>query len=126
MISVFYDGKCNLCSNEIGFYKKIAPKDVFNWLDITSSEKDLKLNNIKLVDALMYLHVKDCNDDFHQGVDAFKIIWSQLKYFKYLNYIVSLPIIYQLAVFIYDKFAKYRFKKLDHCQMALKIEKTKV
>ena len=86
----------------------------------------MKLNNIKLVDALMYLHVKDCNDDFHQGVDAFKIIWSQLKYFKYLNYIVSLPIIYQLAVFIYDKFAKYRFKKLDHCQMALKIEKTKV
>ena len=125
MISVYYDGKCNLCSKEIKFYMKIAPKNLFNWVDITSSSKELKLANIELVDALMYLHVKDCNERFYIGVDAFKVIWSQLSYFKYLSHIISLPGIYQLANFFYDKFAKYRFNKLEHCQIAFKTSKNK-
>jgi len=122
MISVFYDGKCSLCSREIKFYKKIAPKDLLHWVDVTTSENELKLSNIKLVDALMYLHAKDSRGKFHIGIDAFILIWSQLNYFKYLNFIVSLPLVYQLASFTYDKFAKYRFSKLKHCQIALKKE----
>ena len=117
MITVFYDDKCSLCSREINFYKKIAPKTRLNWLGISSSTKELKIAKIKRVDALMYLHVKDCKDNFHVGVDAFILIWRNLPYFKYINYIISLPGIYQLTIFIYDKFAKYRFKKLKHCQI---------
>ena len=122
MISVFYGGKCRLCSREIKFYKKIAPKDLLHWVDVTTSENELKLSNIKLVDALMYLHAKDSRGKFHIGIDAFILIWSQLNYFKYLIYIISLPVIYQLASFLYDKFAKYRFNNLEHCQLALKKE----
>ena len=35
MITVFYDGKCGLCSKEINHYIKIAPEGIFNWQDIT-------------------------------------------------------------------------------------------
>jgi predicted DCC family thiol-disulfide oxidoreductase YuxK len=120
MISVFYDDKCSLCSREINFYKRIAPKADLNWLGISSSSKDLKSANIRIVDSLMYLHAKDCKGNFHIGVDAFIIIWSKLPYFKYLNYIISLPGIYQFASYFYGKFAKYRFNKLEHCQIAFK------
>tara|TARA_B100000795_G_C22531871_1_gene335432 strand:- start:39 stop:407 length:369 start_codon:yes stop_codon:yes gene_type:complete len=120
MILVFYDDKCSLCSREINFYKKIAPKADLNWLGISSSSKELKNAKITLVDSLMYLHVKDCKGNFHVGVDAFMVIWSKLAYFKYLNYVISLPGVYQLAIYFYEKFAKYRFKKLEHCQIALK------
>ena len=123
MLSVFYDDKCSLCSREINFYKKIAPKKSLNWLGISSSKLALEDANIKLVDALLYLHVKDSEGNFYIGVDAFLIIWKKLPYFKYLNILISLPIIYQLAVFIYNKFAKYRFNRLAHCQIALKKEK---
>ena len=117
MISVFYDDKCRLCSREINFYKKISQKNDFKWLGISTSSKDLNSSNVKQVDSLMYLHVKDCKGNFHVGVDAFILIWRNLPYFKYINYVISLPGIYQLANFIYDKFAKYRFKKLKHCQI---------
>jgi len=117
MITVFYDDKCSLCSREIKLYKKIAPKDSFNWLGISSSPEELRVENIKIVDALMYLHVMDCKGNLHLGVDAFILIWGQLSYFKYLNYIISLPVFYQLACFLYDKFGKYRFNRLDHCQV---------
>ena len=125
MISVFYDDRCKICSKEINFYKKIAPKNSLNWLGISSSKLDLKLANIKLVDALLYLHVKDSEGNFYIGVDAFIVIWKKLPYFKYLNLIISLPIIYPLAKYLYKKFAKYRFNKLKHCQIAFEEEKKK-
>ena len=117
MISVFYDDKCSLCSREINFYKKIRPEAPISWLGISSSSKELKIAKIKRVDALMFLHVRDCEGIFHVGVDAFILIWRNLPYFKYINYIVSLPGIYQLANIVYEKFAKYRFKNLEHCQV---------
>ncbi|MDA9211244.1 DUF393 domain-containing protein [Methylophilaceae bacterium] len=123
MISVYYDDKCSLCSREINFYKKIAPKNTINWLGISSSLEDLKYAKLTEVDVLKYLHVRDSNGNFYVGVDAFIIIWSKLPYFIYLKYIISLPVIYQIATFIYDKFANYRFKKLGHCQLALKKKK---
>ena len=117
MISVFYDDKCGLCSREINFYKKISQKNDFKWLGISTSSEDLNSSNVKQVDSLMYLHVKDCEGNFYIGVDAFVLIWSKLPYFKYLNYIILLPGIYQFANYIYKKFAKYRFKRLKHCQI---------
>lgn len=120
MITIFYDDKCRLCSREIKLYKKIAPNHLFTWVGIASSPQLLKLEGIKIVDALMYLHAKDCKGNFHIGVDAFILIWGKLPYFMYLNYIVSLPLIYQVANFLYAKFAKYRFNKLEHCKVAFK------
>ncbi len=117
MIAVFYDDKCSMCSREINFYKKIAPKASIRWLGISSSSKELKIVKIKRVDALMYLHARDSKGDFHVVVDAFILIWRNLPYFKYLNYIISLPGIYQLANIVYGKFAKYRFKNLEHCRI---------
>ena len=125
MLSVYYDDRCKICSKEINFYKKIAPKNSLNWLGISSSKLDLKLANIKLVDALLYLHVKDSEGNFYIGVDAFIVIWKKLPYFKYLNFFISLPIIYPLAKYLYKKFAKYRFNKLKHCQIAFEEEKKK-
>jgi predicted DCC family thiol-disulfide oxidoreductase YuxK len=120
MITIFYDDKCNVCSREINFYRKHALRGSFKWLGIGSSAKELSFENIKIVDALMYLHAKDCEGSLHVGVDAFILIWSQLSYFKYLSYFISLPFIYQLTAFFYAKFAKYRFNNLDHCQVAFK------
>ena len=41
-IKVFYDGKCGLCSKEINYYKRIAPKNTFEWYDIAKNQNDLK------------------------------------------------------------------------------------
>jgi predicted DCC family thiol-disulfide oxidoreductase YuxK len=117
MISVFYDDKCSLCSREINFYKKIAPKAPLEWLGISTSSIELKNAKVKRIDALMFLHARDNDGMFHIGVDAFILIWRNLPYFKYINYFILLPGIYQLANLFYAKFAKYRFKKLEHCQI---------
>merc|ERR1711935_1154239 len=99
-------------------YIKVAPKNIFEWFDIAKKPDDLKLIQASQADALMLLHAQDKKLNLHIGVDAFALIWSELKYWNLLSMIIKLPLINQLAKFIYNVFAKYRFKNLKHCQMA--------
>uniref|UniRef100_A0A0Q9YGG6 Thiol-disulfide oxidoreductase n=1 Tax=Candidatus Berkiella cookevillensis TaxID=437022 RepID=A0A0Q9YGG6_9GAMM len=122
MITVFYDGKCGLCSKEINHYRKIAPEGIFDWQDITESADDLKKEGVSLSDGLKLLHAKDHTGQLHIGVDAFILISKQLKRWRILSTIIGLPIIRQIANLVYRAFANWRFKRLDHCQLAAKEE----
>ena len=118
MIKVFYDGKCNLCSKEISYYRRIAPSDIFDWQDITLLNSNFINTGIKNSDALKMLHVIDNNNTLYIGVDAFIIIWNNLSYWKVLARVVSMPIIKQIANITYRLFAIWRFNRLTHCILA--------
>ncbi len=120
MITVFYDGKCGLCSKEINHYKKIAPKGVFDWQDITESTEALTPYGITLAEGLKYLHVRDEKGAMHIGVDAFILIWRQLARWRVVAFFVALPLIHPLAKLAYRAFANQRFNRLEHCQLAAK------
>lgn len=123
MISVFFDGKCNLCSKEIDYYQRIAPKNTFNWVDITKTPGELDKFEIKLSDGLRLMHVADSNGNIFTGVDAFIIMWKQIKYWKFLGLFVSLPIVKQIANLLYQYFADWRFNRYEHCLIAQENEK---
>jgi len=123
MISVFFDGKCNLCSKEIDYYQRIAPKNTFNWVDITKTPGELDKFEIKLSDGLRLMHVADSNGNIFTGVDAFIIMWKQIKYWKILGLFVSLPIVKQIANLLYRYFADWRFNRYEHCLIAQENEK---
>ncbi len=123
MISVFFDGKCNLCSKEINYYQRIAPKNTFNWVDITKTPGELDKFEIKLSDGLRLMHVADSNGNISTGVDAFIIMWKQIKYWKILGLFVSLPIVKQIANLLYQYFADWRFNRYEHCLIAQENEK---
>jgi predicted DCC family thiol-disulfide oxidoreductase YuxK len=123
MISVFFDGKCNLCSKEINYYQRIAPKNTFNWVDITKTPGELDKFEIKLSDGLRLMHVADSRGNIFTGVDAFIIMWKQIKYWKFLGLFVSLPIVKQIAKLLYQYFADWRFNRYEHCLIAQENEK---
>ena len=123
MISVFFDGKCNLCSKEINYYQRIAPKNTFNWVDITKTPGELDKFEIKLLDGLRLMHVADSRGNILTGVDAFIIMWKQIKYWKFLGLFVSLPIVKQIAKLLYQYFADWRFNRYEHCLIAQENEK---
>ena len=98
LIQIFYDGKCGLCSKEIDYYKKVSPKNIFKWNDIANNPKELKQIGVSQYDALMYLHALDKNKNPKIGVDAFILIWDQLKFWNLLSFVIKLPLIYQIQV----------------------------
>ena len=120
-VKVFYDGKCNLCSKEINYYKKITPKNLIMWIDITKQKKLLKEENINIIDGLKVLHVKDKNGQMHRGISSFIVIWKNLEGWgwKFFSFIVALPIVYQLLNILYFLFANWRFHRLEHCRVEM-------
>lgn len=117
-ITVFYDGKCSLCSREIRHYQRIAPGDTFDWVDVTAYQSALDDHGLSLVNTLKYLHAKDRDGELHIGVDAFILMWAQLARWHWLAKLVSLRPVYQLADIAYRRFASVRFRRLAHCQLA--------
>lgn len=124
MITVFYDGKCGLCSKEINHYRQIAPIGIFDWRDITESADKLRQEGVSLSEGLKLLHARDSNGQMHVGVDAFILIWKQLKRWRVLAVLVGLPVIRQIVNAAYRVFASWRFKRLEHCQLAAKQERS--
>jgi len=123
MITVFYDGKCGLCAKEINHYRKIAADGIFDWQDITQSTDALNKAGIRLSEALKLLHAKDNSGQMHIGVDAFILIWKQMKRWRILAIIAALPIVKPIAHAAYNAFAHWRFQRLTHCQLAAKNER---
>lgn len=118
MITVFYDGKCGLCTREINYYRKIAPSGVFDWRDITEHIGDLEKHGISHVQALKQMRALDADGQWHAGADAFILIWRQLSKWRVLAAIVALPGIRQIANLVYRLWAAWRFTRLTHCQLA--------
>ena len=95
---------------------------MFNWQDITKSADRLNEEGITLVEGLKLLHAKEDNGKIHVGVDAFILIWKQLKRWRILAVLISLPVVRQSANLVYRMFASWRFKRLAHCHLAEKNE----
>ena len=66
--------------------------------------------------ALRRLHAQTTEGNIVEGVDAFCVIWKELSGWRWLGMFVSLPVVRDFG-FCYEKFADYRFSKLDHCQI---------
>lgn len=118
MITVFYDGKCGLCRREIGHYRKIAPEDVFQWVDITVDASPLEALGVSYAEGLKLLHAKDAQGKLHIGVDAFVLIWRQMPRWRVLAAVVASPFVRPVAKKAYSLFAAWRFRRLPHCSLA--------
>ena len=118
LVTVYYDGKCGLCRKEISHYKKIATEGQFIWSDITHDAAPLSQLGVSQMDALRRLHATDRNGKLHIGVDAFILIWGQLPTWRPLAILVGLPVVRYIAAMLYNRFADYRFARLEHCQIS--------
>jgi len=124
LVTVYYDGKCGLCRKEISHYKKIAPEGQFIWSDMSHDATPLSQLGVSQMDALRRLHATDRNGRLHIGVDAFILIWRQLPTWRPLAILVSLPVVRYIAAMLYNRFADYRFARLEHCQISVNAQET--
>ena len=119
MIKVFYDGKCGLCSREIGHYMKISPPTTIVWHDIANEPQHLKMINVSQSDALRRLHVSDQTGTMHVGIDAFIAIWRKLPRWRLLALVCATPGIRSILSLLYNKFADWKFSRSAHCKVSI-------
>lgn len=117
MITIIFDNHCSTCSKEIGYYKSIISNNKFLWCDLHEESELLKHFGISRKEALMALHAIDDKGGIYKGVDAFIIIWQELSYWKILAFAIKLPVINQIAKFLYKRFAVWRYNRLSYCDI---------
>lgn len=117
MIKILYDQHCSLCLKEINYYKSIAPKGVFLWCNLHTHHELLSKYGIAQKDALLSLHAIDGKERLYRGVDAFCLIWNNLKGWRLLGFIIKMPLIYQMSKVFYSYFALWRFNKMKYCRV---------
>ena len=120
MIKVYYDGICEHCSKEINHYKKISQTGVFEWIDVAANPDAMIDYNITQTNALLFLHAVDEKSKIHVGSEAFALIWKNLPNWNFLGHVITFPLIKFLTKRIYIWFAKRRFNRYRHCQLASK------
>ena len=111
MIKVLFNDSCSICSKEINHYKSL--ENNIKWVDINNLDVSMKLSGKNHEQLLRRLHVIH-NDKVYAGVKAFIIMWQNIPRYEWLAKIVSLPLVYQLSVILYEIIAFFLFLKNKH------------
>ena len=107
-LSVWYDGDCPVCRQEVALYSRIDRDDLITWIDIIAlgdSELPAGKNRQELLGKF---HAREGDGPWHIGVDAFAAIWQRLPVFKWFAFLFRLPVIRQVAQIAYLGFLKWQ------------------
>ncbi len=72
----------------------------------------LTQRGFSLRNGLMFFHVEDENRIMHTSLDAFIIVWKELRGWRYLAKVASLPVLKPLMNRVYKIFARKYWNKL--------------
>ena len=120
MITVFYDDRCPLCRREIEYYKNKSASATINWCGISQHICTLEKHGVSYLASLKMLHAINAEGKICRGIDAFILIWQQLAGWKWLAWLINLPVIYRASKELYSIFAHWRFNGLSYCEIEKK------
>tara|TARA_B100000965_G_scaffold153391_1_gene127537 strand:- start:3013 stop:3348 length:336 start_codon:yes stop_codon:yes gene_type:complete len=106
-MKVYYNGSCNICNTEIGYYKK--KNKHINFIDI-SRNKDQNILHISKKQLFRRMHVLH-EGKIISGAESFIVLWSKMDKWRYLSILLSLPIFKQLWKLIYEMMAIFLYLK---------------
>jgi len=107
--TLYYDGKCPLCSHEIRLLKRFKGKSL-TLIDIHSDDNQQTVLSTQTLLAVLHLQTSDGN--WLKGLDATVKAWNHTK-FGFLFIPLRWPLIKQLADWFYIKWASKRVCKLN-------------
>jgi len=81
--TVFFDGQCPLCTQEIRFYRRQHGANDINWVDVTKVSLDELPSGLTREVALARFHVVNAKGQLVSGGKAFSSLWLTLPAFRW-------------------------------------------
>jgi len=120
---IFYDGGCPLCKKEISHYMGLDRESSIVWVDITQQDATLQNHGISLQQAMAELHAVTDAGVVVKGVDAFLLIWQNLRFYCLLAKLVICLRLNKPLNMVYSRFARWRLNK--RCGASCAVGRTK-
>ena len=106
--TLYYDGRCSLCSREIALLRRISPESSgFTDIHEISDFSDFPDKQT----MLRVLHLRCDSGQWFQGLDATIKIWGQTRY-GFLFKILNIPGIRHVSQLAYRRWADKRYCRL--------------
>lgn len=111
-IVVFYDGSCPRCIQDREKYESLDPAgEGIEWFDITGQDDYLKSLGIDPYRALTELHLQDESNRVLQELDAYILLLGRIPRYRWLSWLMSLPVLKQLLSALYRWWVKRRLRR---------------
>lgn len=116
-LTVWYDGECPVCRQEVTLYSRMDRHDLINWVEIGALDDTELPPGKSREDLLGRFHTRpqsagsyrpDNKDGYLIGVDAFAAIWQRLPWLRRGAFLFHTPGIRQLAKLGYLGFLKWQ------------------
>jgi predicted DCC family thiol-disulfide oxidoreductase YuxK len=108
LLTIYYDGACQVCSREIAFYQKAKGHEFLRFVDICRTGFDAIREGLDPVEVHRSFHVRTADGTLYRGVPAFMAIWNSLPGFRWLVTMTKIPGIVPLMNLGYWGFSKIR------------------
>jgi len=108
VLSVWYDGDCPVCQQEVALYRRIDRDDLITWIDIVArADTELPAGKTR-EDLLGKFHARAGDGPWQIGIDAFAAIWQRLPVLKWFAFLFRTPLIRQSVQVAYLAFLKWQ------------------
>jgi predicted DCC family thiol-disulfide oxidoreductase YuxK len=107
-LSVWYDGECPVCRQEVALYSRMDHHGLIDWIDIGALDDNELPPGKSRDDLLGRFHARETDGPWQVGVDAFAAIWRKLPGFRHFAFLFRLPVIRQVAQVAYLGFLRWQ------------------
>ena len=103
-LTICYNGFCPVCRTEIAQYRRLAERRgaPLAWVDVVAEPERLARHGLDFDALLRRLHAVDREDRLYRGVDAFRLLWRHLPYYRRLARFMDYRIGRALAWLVYE------------------------
>ncbi|MRU16245.1 DUF393 domain-containing protein [Roseovarius sp. A21] len=98
---ILYNGDCPVCSVEIDHYAKYSQARALPLVYDDLSDCDLARWGVSRDEAAKRLHVMQ-GGKIYAGIPAFLVLWREMPRYRWLAWVVGLPVVRQVTGVIYD------------------------
>ena len=106
-LTIFFDGKCIVCFEEIKHYKKLDKLQLIKTIDISASDFDAADFGLDETQVNINMHAINENGEVFVGVDTFAEIWKRISLYNNLSFILENRKFRPLFDIGYKTFANY-------------------
>lgn len=108
VLQIFYDGACPLCRREAAVYRRRAPADAAQFVDIAAPGFDAGAHGLDSRAVNREIHARTRDGRTVTGVDALAEMWRLLPSTRWLARLTTVPGVRQVMQAGYVVFARLR------------------
>lgn len=109
-LAVLYDGHCRLCSGTAARLRRFDRYGRLELIDLHRPEVPERFPHLDLQRAMQEIQTVDSDGTFHAGVDAFARIGARLPGWRWVAWLLRVPVIHGIAVAVYRWIARNRYR----------------